>query len=111
MAQTTTNRHPVRGAVWGLILGLGVFVYLTLVFAVIPLESVSQVITQGVIVILIVMVLSIVWGLYGPAKAPKGPAPAEAAPAEPEAPAQAEMMSDDASTGSSDDGDGDGDGS
>ena len=78
MADTTTNRHPIRGAFWGLILGLGVFVYLTLVFPVIPLESVTQVATQGVIVI--VMVLSVLWGLYGPAKAPKGPAPASAAP-------------------------------
>ena len=80
MADTTTNRHPIRGAIWGLILGLGVFVYLTLVFPVIPLESVTQVATQGVIVIVVVMILSIVWGLYGPARAPKGPAPVSATP-------------------------------
>ena len=79
MADTTTKRHPIRGAIWGLILGLGVFVFLTLVFPVIVLESVSQVATQGVIVIVIVMVLSVLWGLYGPAKAPKGSPPARAA--------------------------------
>jgi Na+/proline symporter len=89
MAETTTKRHPIRGAIWGLILGLGVVVYLTLVFPVIALESVSQVATQGIIVIIVVMVLSVLWGMYGPAKAPKGsapmsaePPPAEAMPAE-----------------------------
>ena len=80
MADTTTKRHPIRGAIWGLILGLGVVIYLTLVFPVIALESISQVATQGIIVIVVVMVLSLIWGMYGPAKAPKGPAPASAAP-------------------------------
>ena len=83
MAETTTARHPIRAAVWGLILGLGVLVYLTLVNPVIALESVSQVATQGVIIV-IMMILSVVWGLYGPAKAPKGPAPASAEPPEPD---------------------------
>ncbi len=75
MAETTTKRHPIRAAIWGLILGLGVVIYLTLVFPVISLESVSQVATQGVIVIVVVMVLSILWGMYGPAKKPKGSPP------------------------------------
>ncbi len=97
MADTTTKRHPIRGAIWGLILGLGVFVFLTLVFPVIVLESVSQVATQGVIVIVVVMVLSIVWGLYGPAKAPKGPSPVSAAAmAEPEAEMDSEDSPEDA---------------
>ncbi len=87
MAETTTKRHPIRAAFWGLVLGLGVFILLTLVYPVIALESVSSVAKQGVIVIVIVMALSVVWGLYGPAKKPKGRPPRTS---EPMAPAESE---------------------
>ena len=84
MAETTVKRHPIRAALWGFILGLGVVIYLTLVFPVIALESVNSVATQAVIVI--VMIVSIVWGLYGPAKKPKG---SPSMSSEPEPPAAA----------------------
>ena len=90
MAETTTKRHPIRGALWGLLLGLGVFIYVTLVFPVIALESLSSVITQGVIIVVVVMILSMLWGLYGPAKKPKGPPPASAQPATAVRPAAAD---------------------
>ena len=84
MAETTVKRHPIRAALWGFILGLGVVIYLTLVFPVIALERVNSVATQAVIVI--VMIVSIVWGLYGPAKKPKG---SPSMSSEPEPPAAA----------------------
>ena len=80
MAETTIKRHPIRAAIWGFILGLGVVVYLTLVFPVIALESINSVATQAVMVIVIVMIVSIVWGLYGPAKKPKGSPPMSSEP-------------------------------
>ena len=86
MAETTVKRHPIRAALWGFILGLGVVIYLTLVFPVIALERVNSVATQAVIVIVIVMIVSIVWGLYGPAKKPKG---SPSMSSEPEPPAAA----------------------
>ena len=85
MAQTQLKRHPVRAAVWGLILGLGVFVYLTFVWPVIGLDDVSAVAIKAVLVVGGTMLLAILWGLFGPAKKPKGPAPvyADAAPPAP----------------------------
>ena len=85
MAETTIKRHPIRAAIWGFILGLGVVVYLTLVFPVIALESINSVATQAVMVIVIVMIVSIVWGLYGPAKKPKGSPPISSKPEPPAA--------------------------
>ena len=72
MADTTTKRHPIRGAIWGLILGLGVVIYLTLVFPVIALESISQVATQGIIVIVVVMVLRLDLGHVWPGEGAQG---------------------------------------
>ena len=85
MAQTQLKRHPVRAALWGLILGLGVFVYLTFVWPVIGLDDVKTVAVKGAVLVGGVMLLSILWGLFGPAKKPKGapPAFADAAPPAP----------------------------
>ena len=85
MAQTQLKRHPVRAAFWGLILGLGVFVYLTFVWPVIGLDDVKTVALKGALVVVGVMVLAVLWGLFGPAKKPKGAAPlrADAAPPAP----------------------------
>mgnify|MGYP001143176261 FL=1 len=83
MAQTQLKRHPWRAAIWGLILGLGVFVYLTFVWPVIGLDDVSAVAIKAVLVVGGCMLLAVLWGLFGPARKPKGSAPAEAAPAAP----------------------------
>jgi len=85
MAQTQLKRHPVRAAIWGFILGLGVFVYLTFVWPVIGLDNVTSVALKGAAVVVGVMLLAILWGLFGPAKKPKGVAPftADAAPPAP----------------------------
>ena len=81
MAQTQLKRHPWRAAVWGLILGLGVFVYLTFVWPVIGLDDVNAVAIKGALVVGGVMLLAILWGLFGPARKPKGAAPGRRRPA------------------------------
>lgn len=85
MTQTQLTRHPFRAALWGLILGLGVFVYLTFVWPVIGLDDVNTVALKGALVVGAVMALSILWGLFGPARKPRGAAPAfaDAAPPAP----------------------------
>jgi hypothetical protein len=85
MAQTQLKRHPWRAAIWGLILGLGVFVYLTFVWPVIGLDDASAVALKGALVVGGVMLLAILWGLFGPARKPKGAAPAFADAAPPAA--------------------------
>ena len=85
MAQTQLKRHPGRAAFWGLLLGLGVFVYLTFVWPVIGLDDTKTVAIKGALVVGGVMLLAILWGLFGPARKPKGAAPvyADAAPPAP----------------------------
>ena len=78
MTQTKLQRHPVRGAIWGLTLGLGIAVYLTLVWPVIGLDDYRAVAIKWGLVVGGVMLLSILWGLFGPARKPKGVAPAQA---------------------------------
>ena len=85
MAQTQLKRHPGRAAFWGLLLGLGVFVYLTFVWPMIGLDDFKTVALKGALVVGGVMLLAILWGLFGPARKPKGAAPvyADAAPPAP----------------------------
>ena len=77
MAQTQLKRHPWRAAIWGLILGLGVFVYLTFVWPVIGLDDAkgAAVALKGGLVVGGVMLLAMLWGLFRPARKPKGAAP------------------------------------
>ena len=77
MAEQIVKRRPGRAAAWGFLLGLAVVLYLTVVWPVIAFDSWTSVVTKAVIVIIVVMALSVLWGLFGPAKRPKGaPAPA-----------------------------------
>ncbi len=54
------NYHPIRGAMYGLILGIGL-VLLLITFAVITIQFVMP-----VIVIILATVLGGVWGRFGP---------------------------------------------
>jgi len=78
--QPKVKRHPIRGALWGLLGGIGVALIL-INFAVIALGTMMPWIVIGVFI-----VLGILWGMFAPAKKPKGDPPASAsvddAPAE-----------------------------
>ena len=87
--QPKVKRHPIRGALWGLMMGIGVALIL-INFAVIAFGTIVPWIVIGVFV-----VLGVLWGLFAPAKKPKGepPPPTEAATsaaAEPEHPSPPE---------------------
>jgi hypothetical protein len=85
-SQPTLHRRPIRGFIWGLVFGLGT-TGLLMTFALIPLN-----ITNLILYPVVIAVAGTLWGLFGPAKKPKGPAPAGYTPpaAAPEAPAVAD---------------------
>jgi len=74
MAETVLHRHPVRGALWGLVFGVGVTLLL-MVFSIVPLSIPNLIISTAIIV-----AVSIAWSLFAPAKKPVGPPPADHAP-------------------------------
>jgi hypothetical protein len=79
-SQTTLHRHPIRGVIWGLVLGLGV-TGLLMVFSIIELSILNLIIYTAA-----VTVAGLLWGLFAPPKKPKGTAPAGyAAPSAPTA--------------------------
>ena len=66
MAETVIKRHPIRGLLWGILLGLGI-----------ALVAVGQGwaalgTLPPLILFLVGLVVGTLWGMYGPAKAPKG---------------------------------------
>ena len=66
---TTTSRKPIRGFLYGIVLGLG----LTLI---VVGQGVAALGTWPPFLVLIGgIVLGVVWSTYGPAKAPKDPPP------------------------------------
>lgn len=90
------KRHPIRGALWGLMMGLGVALIL-INFAVIALGTWMPWIVVGVFI-----VLGVLWGLFAPAKKPKAePAPATLPvdESEPAAPAEEPAADDTDSSG------------
>lgn len=88
MAETMkVKRHPIRAALYGLMLGFSIWYFLQFQFSTFGLDSVGGVVTRAVIVIVAVMALSVVWAYLAPPKKPKGaPAAAAPAPAPPPAP-------------------------
>ena len=76
MAETQTKRYPIRGALYGLLLGLAVWYFLQFEFATFALDSQTGVITRAVIVIVAGMVLGVVWAYVAPARKPKEAVPA-----------------------------------
>lgn len=82
-SDTVLHRHPIRGALWGLLMGLG-GILLLMVLSIVRLD-----IPTAIIYTVAGAAFGILWGLFAPAKKPKGPAPvrAGAAPAAPAAPA------------------------
>lgn len=74
MAQLHTKRYPIRGALWGLLLGLSIAYFLFFEFAVFGFDSISGVATKVLIVVGITMVVGILWAYVAPARKPKGTA-------------------------------------
>ena len=75
MAQTTqtqVKRYPVRGALFGLLIGLGAAYLLYFQFAVFGFDSLAGVITRFVVIILAGIVIGVVWSFVAPARKPKG---------------------------------------
>ena len=68
--ETVVRKHPIRGLLWGLMFGIGLT--LVLVFTTV----ISLDLTTMIIVAAVGTVIGVLWGMFGPAKAPKGPAPA-----------------------------------
>ena len=75
MAETDVQRRPIRGGLWGILLGLGLAL-LALNSKIISLSIVSL-----ALVTVIGIVLGVAWGMFAPARPPKGPAPVGDAPA------------------------------
>jgi hypothetical protein len=63
--QLVKKTHPVRGILWGLMMGLGLSIVLVLT-KVIPLDLVPM-----LIVLLVGTVAGTLWSIFGPAKHPK----------------------------------------
>ena len=70
MAETTIKKHPIRGAIWGVPMGLG----LALLLAGQGVIAFGDT-TPFIVVVVIGMLISIAWSMFGPAKEPKEPAP------------------------------------
>jgi hypothetical protein len=68
-AQSTVRYHPIRGAIYGLLFGLGLALVL-MVFKVLAL-SVPMILILGVVF----LVLGALWGRFAPPRAPKGSPP------------------------------------
>lgn len=67
--EPTVNRHPIRGGLWGLMMGIGLALAL-IGFAVIAAGTLTPyVVTLGGVVV------GVLWGFFAPAKSPNGPAP------------------------------------
>ncbi len=67
---TVTKRHPIRGFLYGIFFGLGLAL-------IVVGQGIAALGTWPPFIVFIVgVVAATLWGLYGPAKAPKGPPPA-----------------------------------
>lgn len=74
MPETILKRHPIRGAIWGLLFGAGLGLLL-MVLSIVPLSIPTLIIYTAA-----ATVAGILWGLFAPAKRPKGAARAATPP-------------------------------
>jgi hypothetical protein len=79
MAELVRKRRPIAGALWGISLGLG------LALLAINSKIISLSIPSIAMVVVLGIIIGIVWGMFGPAKKPKGAAARGATPPEPPA--------------------------
>lgn len=88
MADTNIKRHPIRGAFYGLLLGISAAYFLFFQLTVFGFDTITGVLTRFGLTVLAGVVVGVVWAYVAPAKQPKGAAPA-APPAPSEANAEA----------------------
>lgn len=71
MATDTTVKKikPVAGGLWGILFGIG------LALLAINFRLISLSMGSALVVVVIGIVLGVVWSIFGPAKAPRGPSP------------------------------------
>lgn len=67
---TVARRHPIRGALYGILLGVGLAL-LVIGRKIVNLDSVVP-----IVLLVVGIVIGIAWGMFAPAKKPKGPPPA-----------------------------------
>lgn len=80
MAEATVKRYPIRGLLWGILMGIGLAV------TAIGMKWAAIGTNAPFVFFAIGLVISLAWSMFGPPKGPKGPEPA--APfADPEPPA------------------------
>ena len=77
MPKTTLSRHPIRGAIWGLLFGAGLGLLL-MVLSIVPLSIPTLIIYTAA-----ATVVGLLWGMFAPAKRPKGAAPSAPPPSAP----------------------------
>ena len=68
--EAVVRRHPIRGFLWGLLMGIGLTLVLVLT-KVIGLD-----LTMMIVVTAIAVLVGVLWSTVAPAKPPKGPPPA-----------------------------------
>ncbi len=75
MADTVVKKHPLRGALWGSLMGIGVALFLIIGYPVIGIgDPVSLAIQVGLVIAAGVLV-GVLWAMFGPAKKLKGDPP------------------------------------
>jgi hypothetical protein len=79
MATQTTKRHPIRGFLYGIPFGLG------LAMIAIGQKWAALGTWPPFILVVVGILVAMAWGMFGPAKAPKGPDPTASAPEPPPA--------------------------
>jgi hypothetical protein len=90
MAEIITRRHPIRGALYGLILGLAIWYFLQIYPGVFGWDSLNGLAIRLGIVVGAGITVGILWAYVAPPRKPKGAAPAPAASAPPSAAAPPE---------------------
>lgn len=76
-ASATTKRHPIRGFLYGIPFGLG------LAMIAIGQKMVALGTWPPFIILIVGILVSMAWSMFGPAKAPKGEAPSASSEPEP----------------------------
>jgi tetrahydromethanopterin S-methyltransferase subunit G len=87
MVDAQIKRHPIRGALYGLLIGFMLAYFVFFRFTMFGFDSLGGVVTKFVMVVLFGVVLGVVWAYVAP---PKGGSAPPAAMEDPEPPAAPE---------------------